>query len=423
MHEAVPRLPTFRRSLTQAALALLAATALGIAACGGGGGGDGDDQFSNDDGPLDNSEAPSTLGSATVLGAALNAPWGLAFLPNGSMLVSEKAGTIALVDSAGNFVRRLAGVPTVDPAGQGGLLDIAYDAGHVYFSYTEPGAGGVRGTAVARATLDNAANPTTLQNLQMLWQQTPKNTSEVHYGARIAFASDGTMFITAGERGVESNDGNEQANGVQSAANSLGKVLRLNRDGSVPSDNPSFGAGAVPGLYSTGHRNPQGAAVRPGSNELWITEHGPQGGDELNRVVAGGNYGWPIKSYGCPYNGQPGTSCRIGGGTHAPSYREPAAIWVPTSVAPSGLLFYTGSAFPQWQGDLFSGALAGTSLWRIVIDDNGSAVSRQEIQAVKDLHVRIRDVRQGPDGNIYLLTNSPSSGPVANGNRIVRLEP
>jgi glucose/arabinose dehydrogenase len=422
MHEAVPRLPTFRRSLTQAALALLAAMALGIAACGGGGGG-GDDQFGNGDGPLDSSEAPSTLGSATVLGTALNAPWGLAFLPNGSMLVSEKAGTIALLDNAGGLVRRLAGVPPVDPAGQGGLLDIAYDAGHVYFSYTEPGAGGVRGTAVARATLDNAANPTTLQNLQVLWQQTPKNTSEVHYGARIAFAADGTIFITAGERGVESNDGNEQPNGVQNAATSLGKVLRLNRDGSVPSDNPSFGAGAVPGLYSTGHRNPQGAAVRPGSNELWITEHGPQGGDELNRVVAGGNYGWPIKSYGCPYNGQPSIGCRIGGGTHAPSYREPAAIWVPTSVAPSGLLFYTGSAFPQWQGDLLSGALAGTSLWRIVIDDNGSAVSRQEIQVVKDLHVRIRDVREGPDGKVYLLTNNPSSGPVANGDRIVRLEP
>ena len=422
MHEAVPRLPTFRRSLTQAALALLAAMALGIAACGGGGGG-GDDQFGNGDGPLDSSEAPSTLGSATVLGAALNAPWGLAFLPNGSMLVSEKAGTIALLDNAGGLVRRLAGVPPVDPAGQGGLLDIAYDAGHVYFSYTEPGAGGVRGTAVARATLDNAANPTTLQNLQVLWQQTPKNTSEVHYGARIAFAADGTIFITAGERGVESNDGNEQPNGVQNAATSLGKVLRLNRDGSVPSDNPSFGASAVPGLYSTGHRNPQGAAVRPGSNELWLTEHGPQGGDELNRVVAGGNYGWPIKSYGCPYNGQPSIGCRIGGGTHAPSYREPAAIWVPTSVAPSGLLFYTGSAFPQWQGDLLSGALAGTSLWRIVIDDNGSAVSRQEIQVVKDLHVRIRDVREGPDGKVYLLTNNPSSGPVANGDRIVRLEP
>ena len=423
MHDAAPRLPTFRRSLTQAALAMLAATALGIAACGGGGGGDGDDQFGNDGGPLETSEAPSTVGSTTVLGASLNAPWGLAFLPNGSMLVSEKGGTIALVDSAGGLVRRLAGVPAVDATGQGGLLDIAYTAGHVYFAYSEPGTGGTRGTALARATLDNVNSPTTLQNLQVLWQQTPKNSSAVHHGARIAFAAEGTVFIAVGERGVESNDGSAHPNGVQNVANSLGKVLRLNPDGSVPPDNPSFGAGAVPGLYSTGHRNPQGAAVRPGSNELWITEHGPQGGDELNRVVAGGNYGWPVKSYGCPYNGQPGTTCRIGGGTHAPTYREPAAIWVPTSVAPSGLLFYTGSAFPQWQGDLFAGALAGTSLWRIEVDSDGGAVSRQEIQAVKDLHVRIRDVRQGPDGKIYLLTNHPSSGPVANGDRIVRLDP
>jgi aldose sugar dehydrogenase len=420
MHEKVRPLPTFGRSLTQATIAMLAATALGIAACGGGGGGDGDGQLGNGNGPLETDQAASTAGTTTVLGAALSSPWGLAFLPNGSMLVSERAGTIALVDSAGaNVVRRLAGVPAVDATGQGGLLDIAYNGGYVYMSYSEPGAGGTRGTAVARAQMDNFNNPTTLQNFEVVWRQTPKNANEIHYGARIAFAFDGTMFIAAGERGVEANDGSARSDGVQSTANSLGKVLRLNMDGSVPSDNPSFGAGAVPGLYSIGHRNPQGAAVRPGSNELWITEHGPQGGDELNRLVGGGNYGWPVKSYGCNYGAPVGNACRIGGGTHAPTYREPAAIWVPTSVAPSGLLFYTGTAFPQWEGNLFSGALAGTSLWRIVIDIDGNATSRQEIQAVKNLGVRIRDVRQGPDGNIYLLTN----GSGANGDRIVRLAP
>jgi glucose/arabinose dehydrogenase len=402
----------------QASIALLGATALGIAACGGGGGGSGDGGFGNEV-PLSVSQSASTLGRTTVLGAVLDAPWGLAFLPNGQMLVTEKSGTIALVDISGAFVRRLAGVPSVDTTGQGGLLDIAYNAGYVYLSYTEPGAGGVRGTAVARANLNDVNNPTTLQNLAVVWQQAPKNTSDVHYGARIAFASDGTMFIAAGERGVESNDGNAQGNGVQNVSNSLGKVLRLNMDGSVPSDNPSFGAGALPGLYSIGHRNPQGAAVRPGSNELWITEHGPQGGDELNRLVGGGNYGWPVKSYGCPYNGQPSTTCRIGGGTHAPSYREPAAIWVPTSTAPSGLMFYSGTAFPEWQGSIFAGALSGSTLWRVAVDGNGNAVSRQEIAAVKALGARIRDVRQGPDGNIYLLTNG--GGPSAN--RIVRLAP
>jgi glucose/arabinose dehydrogenase len=159
--------------------------------------------------------------------------------------------------------------------------------------------------------------------------------------------------------------------------------------------------------------------VRPGSDELWITEHGPQGGDELNRVSAGANFGWPLRSYGCAYGAMVGNSCRINGGTHAPSYTEPKSIWVPTSTAPSGLMFYTGSGFPQWQGSVFSGALGGTSLWRIQLDSSGNAVSRQEIQAVKDLGVRIRDVRQGADGNIYLLTNVTGT----NASRIVRLAP
>lgn len=403
----------------QASIALIASTALGIAACGGGGGdaGGGDGQLGNGGAPLETSQAASTLGTATVLGATLTTPWGLAFLPNGRMLVTEKGGSLALVEFDGSTViRRLGGLPSVDSTDQGGLLDIAYNAGYVYLTYSQPGVGGA-GTAVARANLDSVTDPTTLQGLQVLWQQTPKNGNVIHYGSRLAFANDGTMFIAAGERGVERNDGNSQPNGVQDTSNSLGKVIRLNMDGSVPSDNPNFGAGAVPGLYSVGHRNPQGAAVRPGSNQLWITEHGPQGGDELNRIVAGANYGWPVKSYGCEYGSTPGVACRIGGGTHAPTYQEPAAIWVPTSTAPSGLLWYANGAITEWEGSLFAGALAGTTLWRITVDVDGIATSRQEIAAIKNLGVRIRDVRQGPDGNIYLLSN----GSGGNGDKIIRL--
>jgi glucose/arabinose dehydrogenase len=400
-----PAVPTFARSLTQTALALLCATALGIAACGGGGGGSGDGTIGNER-PLDSSQAASSTGRTTVLGAALNAPWGLAFLPDGRMLVTEKAGSMAIVSSDGARVEaRLSGLPgNIDTSGQGGLLDVAFDDGLVYFTFSELGAGG-SGTALARAQLNGNA----LQNLAVIWRQAPKVGSNIHFGSRIAFAADGTLYLAAGERGVEANNGTARsdASGVQNGANSIGKVVRMNRDGSNAS------------VFSTGHRNPQGAAFAPGSNDLWITEHGPQGGDELNRVVAGANYGWPLKSYGCNYGAPVGDACRIGGGTHAPDYREPKAIWVPTSTAPSGLAFYTGP-FPEWQGSLFSGALAGATLWRLVIDGNGNAVSRQEIAAVKALGVRIRDVRQGPDGNLYLLTND---GNAANANRIVRLAP
>jgi aldose sugar dehydrogenase len=399
------RAPSFRRSLMHASITLLGATALGIAACGGG---SGDGSIGNER-PLESSQAASTIGRATVLGAQLNAPWGLAFLPDGRMLVSEKGGSMALVSADGASVQaRLtgsSGLPGVDTTGQGGLLDVVYDGGWIYFTFSEPGAGG-SGTALARAQLSGTA----LQNVAVIWRQTPKVGGGIHYGSRIAFGSDGLLYVTAGERGVEANNGSARsdASGVQNAANTIGKVVRMNRDGSNAS------------VFSTGHRNPQGAAFAPGGNDLWITEHGPQGGDELNRIVAGGNYGWPVKSYGCEYNVPVGEACRIGGGTHAPAYIEPKAIWVPTSTAPSGLAFYTGSAFAEWQGNVFSGALGGTTLWRTVLDGNGNAVSRQEVAAVKALGARIRDVRQGPDGYLYLLTDGGSS---ANASRIVRLAP
>jgi hypothetical protein len=173
-----------------------------------------------------------------------------------------------------------------------------------------------------------------------------------------------------------------------------------------------FGIGALPGLWSRGHRNPQGAAVRPGTSDLWLTEHGPQGGDEVNRVLAGRNYGWPLVSYGCPYGSPVGDACRVGGGTHAPTYEEPKSIWVPTSIAPGGIAFYTGAGFPEWQGHLFVTALAGQTLWRLVVDANDNVTLREEVAAAKALNRRIRHVRQGPDGWLYLLTDD---------GRIVRL--
>ncbi len=409
---AVPPVPTFRRSLMQAAFALLGATALGIAACGGGG----DDSGGTGGPPLETSQAPSTLGRATELAARLTNPWGLAFLPNGRMLVTEKLGTVALVSADGSSVlARLPGPANLTSVGQGGLLDIALDPDfattrRVFMTFSETGAGG-SGTAVARAQL-SADDTTWTQAPQTIWRQTPKVGGDVHYGARIAFRPDHTMYVATGERGVEATDGTARPDGAQSAANTIGKVVRLTRDG-APAD------GSALGIHSSGHRNPQGAAVRPGSDELWLTEHGPQGGDELNRIIPGANYGWPLRSYGCAYGAPVGTACRINGGTHAPVFTQPKSIWVPTSTAPSGLMFYTGSAFPQWQGSLFAGALAEGTLWRIQIDGSGNATSRQEIQAVKALGRRIRDVRQGPDGHIYLLTNVTG----AEASRIVRLSP
>jgi aldose sugar dehydrogenase len=396
------RTPSFRRALFHTAIALLGATALGIAACGGGGGGGGETATTVE-------QPASSMGKTSVLGAVLNSPWGLAFLPDGRMLVSEKSGTLRVLSADGNNVdATLPGPPNVNSADQGGLLDVVVepaDPRSVYMTFAESGAGGT-GTALARGRLTPSFDAWE-QNPQVIWQQQPKVVSGAHFGARIAFRNDGTLYVATGERGFEANNGVARGDGVQNGSNTLGKVVRLNRDG-TPAD------GAL-GIWSTGHRNPQGAAVRPGTDELWITEHGPQGGDELNRIAADGNYGWPVKSYGCNYGAPVGDACRIS--ANHDGYVEPVAYWVPTSTAPSGLMFYTGNQFPQWKDSLFSGALAGSTLWRIAV--NGSNVTREEIAAVKALGVRIRDVRQGPDGNIYLLTN----GSGANGNRVVRLAP
>jgi glucose/arabinose dehydrogenase len=374
-----------------------------IAACGGG-----------------DSAAASNAGAAvparaTVLGAQLSGPWGLAFLPDGRMLVTQKGGSMVIVRADGSAVdTTVSGVPAVNSGSQGGLLDVALDPDFasdpwVYFSFSENGSGGA-GTALARGRLVGNA----LQNVAVIWRQAPKVGSGIHYGSRIVFRADKTLYLTVGDRGQDDPAAptNQHA---QNVAKSLGKVLRLNRDGSVPADNPVFAApGALPGLWSIGHRNPQGAALKPGSDELWLTEHGPKGGDELNRVLPGRNYGWPLASYGCPYSfAQSEPACRPGGGTHTPNYEEPKTTWQPTSTAPSGLAFYDGDKFPEWRGQLFAGALVGRTLFRIVLDANHGVASREEVAAVAALGKRIRAVKQGPDGWIYLLSDD---------GRVIRLE-
>jgi aldose sugar dehydrogenase len=379
------RIPTFRRSSMHTGMALLFATALGMSACGGGGGG-GSNEPSQENNP------PNTSARATVLGVTLDKPWGLAFLPDGRMLVTQRGGALVIVRGDGSAVEaNVGGVPSVAFAGQGGLLDVALDPDFsngenwVYLAFSESGAGG-SGTALARGRLVGNA----LQSVAVIWRQSPKVGGDIHFGARIAFGADKTLYLAAGERGVEANNGSARADGVQNAGNTLGKVVRMNRDGGNA------------GVFSSGHRNPQGAAVVPGSNDLWITEHGPQGGDELNRVTEGANYGWPIKSYGCEYSSPVGEACRISP-DHS-GFTEPKTYWAPTSTAPAGLAYYNGNGFPEWRGSLFSGALAGATLWRIVLNGNNVS-SREEIAAVKSLNKRIRDVRQGPDGWLYLLTD------------------
>lgn len=392
-----PSRPSLRRALGWSAAAMSALIALTIAACGGGTG-----AALAIDGP-----APSGAPKATVLGVTLASPWGLAFLPDGRMLVTQKGGSLVIVRADGSAVdATVGGVPAVNASGQGGLLDVALDPDFaadpwIYLTYSEDGDGGA-GTALARGRLINNE----LQDLAVIWRQAPKVNSGSHFGSRIVFRSDKTLYVTVGERGQD-DPANPTAQNAQNVAKTLGKVVRLNRDGSIPPGNPVFAAaGALPGLWSLGHRNPQGAALRPGTDELWLTEHGPQGGDELNRVLAGRNYGWPLVSYGCPYGAPVGDACRVGGGTHAsPTYEEPKSFWVPTSIAPAGLAFYNADKFPEWQGNAFAGALAGRSLWRIVLDANGNVSAREEVAAVKALGKRIRDVRQGPDGWLYLLSD------------------
>lgn len=327
-------------------------------------------------------------------------PWGLAWLPDGRMLVTEKPGRLRIVSTGGDLSTPVKGLPEIASGGQGGLLDILVDPKFaenrtVYFTFAEPGVNGA-GTAVARAVLDNLS----LRNVEILFRQLPKSNGQIHFGSRLAMRGDGTLFITLGDRG--------QRERAQDPRVNRGQVVRIHADGRIPDNNPFVGqAGHKPEIWSLGHRNPQGAAIHPETGDLWIHEHGARGGDEINIPKKGGNHGWPVIAYGKHYSGQ-----KIGIGQSAPGMEQPVHYWDP-SIAPSGMAFYTGAVFSKWRGNLLVGALKYRLVVRLTLE--GDRVVGQE-PIIADLGERIRDVRQGPDGYVYLLTDS-------NNGRILRLEP
>jgi aldose sugar dehydrogenase len=341
--------------------------------------------------PRSPTPAPTTaaVGVQTVADG-LEHPWGLAFLPEARMLVTERPGRLRIVERDGRLSGPLAGVPKVQARGQGGLLDVAVDPSFaenrlVYLSYAEPGEGGA-GTAVARARLAEGR----LEDLKVIYRQQPKVGGASHFGSRLVFGRDGTLFVTQGDR--------NESERAQDLSVGIGKIVRINPDGSVPRDNPFVGrTGARPEIWSYGHRNVQSAALHPETGQLWTVEHGARGGDELNHPEPGKNYGWPVISYGVHYSGG-----KIGEGTAKPGMEQPIYYWDPV-IAPSGMTFYTGDALADWKGSLLIGSLVPGLLVRLTLADG--RVTREE-RHLGELRERIRDVRQGPDGLLYLLTDS-----------------
>ncbi|MGE3160931.1 MAG: PQQ-dependent sugar dehydrogenase [Burkholderiales bacterium] len=320
----------------------------------------------------------------------LEQPWALAFLPDGRMLVTEKVGRLRIVKDGKLDPRPVEGLPAVEVYGQGGLMDVALHPrfaqnGLVFLSYAERGEGGV-GTAVARGRLAGHR----LEDVQVIFRQQPKGSTGRHFGSRLVFDREGHLYVTLGDRG--------EMERAQKPDDHAGSVIRIHDDGGVPGDNPFVGK---PGWrwekYTLGNRNQQGAALHPQSGELWTHEHGPQGGDEVNVIKPGANYGWPVITYGVNY----GIGTKIGEGTAKAGMEQPLHKWVP-SIAPSGMAFYTGDKFPRWKGSLFVGALRAELLVRLELD--GEKVVREERLLRRELG-RIRDVRQGPDGYLYLLTD------------------
>lgn len=338
---------------------------------------------------------------AVTVARGLQHPWGLEFLPDGRLIVTERPGRLRTIATDGTLSQPLAGVPNVAASGQGGLLDVALGPSFekdrlVYLSFAEPGDGGA-GTAVARGRL----GPKGLEGTQVIWRQTPKVDGGNHFGSRLAFARDGTLFVTTGDRFTHREK-------VQDLSTTIGKVVRIHADGSIPKDNPFVGrAGARPEIWSFGHRSMQAAAIHPDTGDLWTIEHGARGGDELNRVLPGRNYGWPVITYGIDYSG-----LRIGEGTSKAGMEQPVYYWDPV-IAPSGALFYTGDAYGDWRGNLFVGSMVPGLLVRLQLKDG--RVAREE-RTLASLGERIRDVRQGPDGLLYLITDSRNG-------RVLRIEP
>jgi glucose/arabinose dehydrogenase len=326
---------------------------------------------------------------ATVAGGLAH-PWSLAFLPDGRMLVTERPGRLRYVTRDGGVSEPVAGVPAVFAEGQGGLLDVVLDPDFaanstIYLSYAEPAADGTNGTAVARARLDGQQ----LDDVKVIFRQQPKFPGRHHYGSRLVFARDGTLFVTLGER-------NSERDLAQDLGTHIGKIVRITTDGEAPADNPFIGReGALPEIWTYGHRNLQGATLHPETGRLWTHEHGPRGGDEINLPEPGRNYGWPIITYGREYHGP-----AIGEGTRKAGMEDPLHFWVP-SIGPSGMAFHSGRGHPAWKGQLFVGALPAKQLVRLEIGDDGR-VKREERIAIGS---RVRDVREGPDGALYLATD------------------
>ena len=338
----------------------------------------------------------------TEIAKGLDHPWSMAFLPDGSMLVTERQGRLRLIKGGVLQSQPIAGVPAVHTGSQAGLFDIVlhpnFAQNHMVYLTYAAGTSAANGTQVARARFDGDR----LQDLQVIFKAAPLKDTDNHYGGRMAFLPDGTFVLTIGE-------GFEYREQAQNLASDLGKTVRLNEDGSVPPDNPFVGqAGVRPEIYTWGHRNEQGLIYDAQSGLLYETEHGPRGGDELNIIVAHKNYGWPVITYGMDYSG-----AYVSPYTQRPGLEQPVIYWTP-SIAPSGLAMYRGEKFPAWKGDLFVGALAFKHLRRVHLDERGDVMNQEEL--LNDLHWRIRDVRAAPDGYLYVSTDEDDG-------RVLRLEP
>jgi glucose/arabinose dehydrogenase len=333
--------------------------------------------------------------------SGLEHPWGLAFLPDGRIIVTERPGRLRIIRGDRLEKEPISGLPAITARGQGGLLDVALhpdfiENGLIYFSYSGSGRGGI-GTEVARGKLSGNH----LENVEVIFRMAPKSKTSRHFGSRLIFDREGYLYITLGDRGEKSR--------AQRPGDHAGSVIRLHDDGRVPADNPFVGQkGWQPEKFTSGHRNIQGVTIHPETGSVWTHEHGPQGGDEINVIRPGVNYGWPVITYGVNYV----TGTKIGEGTHKPGMAQPLYFWVP-SIAPSGMTFYTGDKFVRWRGNLFVGALKDQMLVRLSLD--GERVVSEE-RLLKNKLGRIRDVSQGPDGFLYILTDEKDG-------MLVRLEP
>jgi glucose/arabinose dehydrogenase len=330
----------------------------------------------------------------------LETPWSVAFLPNGKMLVTERPGRLRVVSPDGSKSEPVAGLPDVDARGQGGLLDVALDPDFaansmIYWSFAEPQPEGANNTAVARGRFVDGTAPK-VENVQVIYHQVPPMASRAHFGSRLVFARDKTLLITQGDRSI--TEGRMQAQNLDVL---IGKFVRINRDGSIPADNP-FAArdGVRPEIWSYGHRNAQAAALHPTTGELWAIEHGTRGGDEINIARKGKDYGWPTIAYGIEYRGGPIT----GGITAKEGMEQPIYYWDPV-IGPSGMAFYTADLFPAWKGSLFVGGHATYDLVRLSLDGD-KVVGEERLLTDMQPRPRVRDVRQGPEGALYVLVDS-----------------